>query len=940
MSDKSYLKNQIRLVSLTNYDLFTDKEYDLYMKIVEAKNELNRLANKDPTNDKIPWLKEQKKKAIDDLVSLVEKHAGTPRTVRLRSVLYHPDESEALPAGATWRTLKFSKKITEFASELSRSMGLSHLDYTFDKIVVKWKSAEVLKQLVLDGFWFDLLNPDGTVVKKHYRCFTASSGQLRRDKVVFMSDDMWEQIRGRLECGLTWEKINELGGANVNKYLAYVALSSSASDEWTDFDIDRCIVIPEFEGEVTDRMLYIKSDYTCEDGIRTVIIDHTDGCGMMLPVVSESNFMIRGPWFKGLLSSFDFIRFCRVHNIEPVIKDAWGLEHNLERENIQIMFTTSQFKMWKYYASWQEYKDNFKQCGAKFCKTHYEEDYIEETYTNYQVIQSLEDFTDEEIQRFTHREHERILGLTKNKDAMLRTLHANELSESPYKAALALYPELLREAYTRNQLKDIRKRMLYDAKSGKIKTGNKRLFAIPDFYAACEHWFLGEEHPQGLLKNGEIACKVFRLQEKADVLRSPHLYMEHAVRSIRNDAVIAEWFKTNGVYTSCHDLISRILQFDVDGDELNVVVDPLIVEIAERNIKKYDVVPLFYDANKAAPETISKEGQFHGLKRAHDCSGIGEISNMLTRLWNRDKPDRMAAAWLTYYNNQVIDGAKSGIINSYENYPHIARQISKAVGGRHGRQPYFFQFSRNGRKQEPGKPKKNYAKPNKSTMNRICKAFEDIGNIDLNYAGILRFNWKMLLAEPCMWTRPEIPQLFCELDNINLTNVIEAQESPYMTEREQVAGYELLAQMAAQEMIENFGPLEVSYPYIVKYLFAGENVDKVAHKQMFWRIYGDIALKNLKRNLISCDVCPDCRSRVPSWDTNHTCPKSGKGFFTCEDCNRMFERTNSKQCRCEMCQQKHAAQIRKDYEKRRYQKKKEEKKEYTTSLLSRFEKTS
>ena len=297
---------------------------------------------------------------------------------------------------------------------------------------------------------------------------------------------------------------------------------------------------------------------------------------------------------------------------------------------------------------------------------------------------------------------------------------------------------------------------------------------------------------------------------------------------------------------------------------------------------------------------------------------------MLTRLWNRENPDRIAAAWLTYYNNLVIDGAKTGIINSYENYSEIAKRIGKAVGGKHGRQPYFFQFSRNGRKQEPGKPKKSYAKSNLSTMNRICAAFEDIGNIDLNYAGILRFNWKMLLSGPCMWTRPEIPQLFCELDNINLTNVIEAQESSYMTEREQVAGYELLARMIAQEMVENFGPLESSYPYIVKYLFAGENVDKVAHKQMFWRVYGDVALKTIKQNLISCDKCPDCKARVPAWDTDHTCVKSGRGFFACEDCNKLFERTNSKQCRCEECQKKHTMLIRQDYEKRRYQKKKEE----------------
>ena len=45
------------------------------------------------------------------------------------------------------------------------------------------------------------------------------------------------------------------------------------------------------------------------------------------------------------------------------------------------------------------------------------------------------------------------------------------------------------------------------------------------------------------------------------------LYMEHAVRKIVKDPAIYDWFYTGGVYTSCHDLISRILQFDVDGDQ-------------------------------------------------------------------------------------------------------------------------------------------------------------------------------------------------------------------------------------------------------------------------------------------------------------------------------------------------------------------------------------
>ena len=96
---------------------------------------------------------------------------------------------------------------------------------------------------------------------------------------------------------------------------------------------------------------------------------------------------------------------------------------------------------------------------------------------------------------------------------------------------------------------------------------------------------------------------------------------------------------------------------------------------------------MFYDANKAAPEMISKEAQFHGLKRAHMFSNIGEISNMLTRLWNRNNPDRTAAALLTYLNNLRIDGAKTGAVNEYTNYPEVEKRINKATGGPNGRMP-------------------------------------------------------------------------------------------------------------------------------------------------------------------------------------------------------------------------------------------------------------
>lgn len=216
MSEKSYLKNQIKLVSLNANDLFTDQEYEIFMEICELMNEIDKM-DADPNADKVQLkaLIAKKKAKSKLLTQTVKKHAGVPRKVRLASVLAQ-NKNASLPLGATWKRLKYTKMITEFESEMSRAMGLHPSEYTFDKIIIKWKTEDIFEQLVLDGFTFDLLQKDGTVVQKRYRCFTASAGQLRRDKCQFVSEEMWQKIKPRLECGLDWDALNSKGGINVN----------------------------------------------------------------------------------------------------------------------------------------------------------------------------------------------------------------------------------------------------------------------------------------------------------------------------------------------------------------------------------------------------------------------------------------------------------------------------------------------------------------------------------------------------------------------------------------------------------------------------------------------------------------------------------------------------------------------------------------------------
>lgn len=402
-----------------------------------------------------------------------------------------------LPPGISWDRLKMTRKICEFASEESRAMGLSPNDVTFDKIIIKWKSIDVLEQLVKDGFIVPVLLDDGTVEVKEFMVATASSGQLRTDKIQCVSTNMWKQIHDRLNCGVDWEWLNAKGGVNVNKMLAYQALPCSSTDAWDDANIDECIVIKDFEAPVTGRMKYIKPDYTSELGIQTVMIDHSDGIGMMLPSVSRDNFMVRAPWIKGLLTSFDYLKFCEVHNVAPVITDYWGQEHDLVKENIRIIFTESQFKFAKYYDNWDQYKEFFKKHDCRMNRLNYEEDFIPDSNLNYQMLQTLTDFTDEEIAQFAGPAHDRIVNLGKSKESMLIALGATADAQKPSGQALYLYPELLREAYFRDTIKNIRKRWLYDARSGKIRCRNKRLFAIPDMFAACQFWFLHQKQPEG-----------------------------------------------------------------------------------------------------------------------------------------------------------------------------------------------------------------------------------------------------------------------------------------------------------------------------------------------------------------------------------------------------------------------------------------------------------
>lgn len=279
------------------------------------------------------------------------------------------------------------------------------------------------------------------------------------------------------------------------------------------------------------------------------------------------------------------------------------------------------------------------------------------------------------------------------------------------------------------------------------------------------------------------------------------------------------------------------------------------------------------------------------------------------------------------------DGAKTGAVNEYTNYPEIARRINKATGGQHAKMPAFFAYSRNGR--SSGKPKTSYAKPTNSTMNRICAAFDDIGNINMNFAGIQPFNYQMLMSEPLREKNPELVQLFCDLDGMSLSTEIALGDIP-PHERNAIGMYEALAEVITEALEEKYGSLEYCYPFVTKALFAGDACAKAAHKKMFWRVFGQIALRNLEANLKDYNVCQLCDMKIPKWSKHHTCVKNNQGFFVCIDCSELHMRVNAKQCRCSGCQEIHNKEVKRQSRAMFRARKKQLELEYSMEMRSKM----
>ncbi len=901
---KSVLKNQISVVNDYNNGILTkDKALKRIFDLGEGlQRALASTAGIQAHTEyeKIECIlsgtkRKQKKKEIIDILGLDDSDVAdklnyeiseTSKQIaenedRLKQLMKHTEEIRSLRD----TYLNGKNVISVFESELTRTLKMNIDELSDNLIIIRVFYFDVAESLVVNGF---LCN------NERYVYLTSSAGQIRTKKMVFIKESLWLKHKNTIMCGLSLEKINSKGGINRNKYLAYTALCNSATDRWDGFDMTKAIVVEDLETVVTGEVDFFNDKtYEITRQVMDIPIAHTDGCGMMLPSVSQKSRMFRAPWVKGLLVPFDFLGFINELGGNPTVKDIYGREYNIIRDDIRVIFTKSQFKMWKYYNSWKEYIECYEKhgCNAGYCNE--EPDQILNAKINYQMLQTLTDISDEELAELAKQTNYKIKNITSNIDTVKEVFGASEISDkSTYlQQAINLYLEILGDVYTKEKIKLIKASIIKNARAGKLNLDAKYTFIIPDLFAFCEFLFLGEKNPNGLLENGEVFCSLYKKSKELDCLRSPHLYKEHAIRNNAYAKEKAKWFITKGLYVSCKDLISKLIMNDWDGDNSLVCSDKLLIEIAKRNMQ--GVVPLYYEMASASADAIDNKKLFEGLTLAFVSGNIGEISNDITKIENSANVDWDMVKILCAENNYVIDYAKT--LYKPQRPKEVDAKIRKLTNSK---VPYFFKFAKD-------KADHQIESINASTVNRLHDVVKS-GRLNFRFKDC-NFDYRMLMKDK------DVDVIrhgkICEVYELFKNTTYNSSSSTEKAIEKRIANFRSKREL----FVKHFYDPDLIADVLVKYLYKDGTDSK--YKDVLWYCFGEELVKNLTYNLerryFRCEKCGK-KFYAEHWNQRYckvcsTYKPKGMKTIACCDCGDTFQvdARNMTKVRCDECSKTH-----------------------------------
>lgn len=832
MNDKKKFEpRRFRIYKLSTFDALTDEERSYHMLYKEAKKE-KVLAKK--TRDKC-----------------IASYKGIRKIDRNRLYLYDYDDKGKIVEGSERENI--DKQVALAESEIARmATDFSEPNPLVMEIVYLKTSKlnEVLHQIIERG-----LDIEG----QHYIFYTSTTNQMKRGESILLKEDFCKEHEQEIMLGLTDDVVNAKGGCNIGKRLAYNGLLLSTSFIPNDYQLtlDDCLIVPDFETIINEKVECIDHNNNSITNIsvrnKDIKIPQTDGAGIFLPGVLPYSCQIRCGHIKGCVFPLDFRKFLQLDEVEGVkpsaiVSDPWGKKHDVIKENIKIILTASQVKMWKYYDSWEELKEAYNAHNKKIAINNFAEESKGWEKTGYQFNQTLDSnkLTDEKIKDLCADTLDYLNEMKTDANKI-----AEILSEPNLSNAIKAYPELIQDKYIQKKMENKFRSERREACGNKlILKDSLYAYICPDLFAFCEWLFCGIENPKGIIPREQVYCSFYNEEpynkyEVVDCLRSPHLYMEHGIRKLVKDEVLEqckEWFVGDDLVVSSHDLLCRILQFDVDGDHALVAPNKTMIECVPT-----DKHILYYTGFDADKPQITKEAIYKALVASMDNSNIGDISNAMTKNYNNEEIDDEFNKVMCCYNNLTIDFPKTQQNICLGKYGDKFKQLINE------QPPYFFQYAKN-KKRDNCKPLSD------SNCDRICAYIrKNTSNKRYTWKTDKPFKVGVLFDESIKVDITDeayrrLEQLMFDLKRreqsltFRINNEIEQLDKSDAM-REKISKYDVFYTMCDKMILCIFdGDRKRATAYLTDFEYLQrENCD--SGKNILWNCYGDIILENIKANI-------------------------------------------------------------------------------------------
>lgn len=434
----------------------------------------------------------------------------------------------------------------ELESVISEIEKLLHIEQIVSVFFSNKKHAE---KIIKNGF---ILNG------KKYSAFMASSGMIRRNTFLFISEETRGEVEKFFDNGRDLE--NEMVEV---KFGVYYSLYSSSSLEVTFpriaivkdriFKEVRNVEFAEIFGE---NKLGIDPKVSPKDV--EIEFNSFDGQGLVSPKFAKiwsndleleyvpSAFIVRSSFLKGLCVTFDFHKFAKENSVNSFL-DIYGKEINVK--NVDVIISESQFKLWSSYKSTDDYLENCEKnnIGWGITRVSPREDKTH-AFSSYQFIQSLDIEKEEKICKPTV---DWLSSLGKTKVSILSYLLGEvDFSEGWFDRldcstqAILLENSLLEDSHFLKQIdKSISKKKKESCMGRLVFEGNYQ-FMIGDPYAQCSHIF-GMPF-KNILNEGECYSNFWneRNSDEIALVRSPNVhYSEINKLRLNKSKEVKDWYK-------------------------------------------------------------------------------------------------------------------------------------------------------------------------------------------------------------------------------------------------------------------------------------------------------------------------------------------------------------------------------------------------------------